>query len=431
MAQLAWGAATDAGQVRTSNEDQWWADGRVFAVADGMGGHQAGEIASELAIARIMAAFEEPEESADALAEAIDAANRQIFEASTTDPEQHGMGTTVTALALLQSADGSERLVVGNVGDSRTYRVRHGALEQMTVDHSYVQELVAGGHITAAEARNHPRRNIVTRALGIEPEIEVDSWTLDLHRGDRYILCSDGLVDEVPDDEILEIAVAHSDAQRAAQELVDAANAHGGHDNVTVVVVDVLDGDDPPPPPSTPAAEVDSWNETTAEIPQVGDSDDHSDAGDLVTAATIVDGDQPAASNDTVNSADSAGPTDIEATTEPTKRRRRSGLLTFVLGIGAAAVLVFGAAIFAAWARSGYFVDFDETDRVVVYQGQNDSVLWFNPTIRAVTGRTRATLDERSIELVEDRFRFDSLSAAEQFVTERLELAPDETPTRS
>jgi len=457
MAELRWGAATDAGRVRTSNEDHLWADGQLFAVADGMGGHQAGEVASALAVARLSRALSRPEPTPDALVAAIEDANREIFAASTTDPDQQGMGTTITALALITPGDSESGsyLVLGNVGDSRTYRIRHGVLEQVTVDHSYVQELVAGGHISPAEARTHPRRNIVTRALGIEPEIEVDSWRVQPYRGDRYILCSDGLVDEVPDDDILEIAIAHGDPTEAAQALVDTANANGGHDNISVVVVDVIDGDEPPPIGTTTDTATNGtadavsagWDETTDEIPLVDDIDDgdHPDDDEAVSDdGHSDDNTDDNTDHNTDHSADEGdgerGETDSAENTAATAEaenmataptRRRSRLWTFILSIGAAAVLVFGAAIFAAWARSGYFVDFDDNDRVVVYKGQSSSILWFNPTVSADTGRTRDALDERSIELVEDRFRFDSLSAAERFVTERLEVAEDDNRTGS
>ena len=136
-------------------------------------------------------------------------------------------------------------LAMVNVGDSRTYVLRDGVLHRVSVDHSYVQELVSTGHITEAEARHHPRRNIITRALGIEPTVRVDTRVLPLLRGDRWVMCSDGLVDEVDDSDIARIAIEHTDPQTAADALVAAANEQGGRDNVTVVVVDVLDGDDP------------------------------------------------------------------------------------------------------------------------------------------------------------------------------------------
>ena len=143
-----------------------------------------------------------------------------------------------------------ELFALVNVGDSRTYLLRHGRLRRVTIDHSYVQELVATGHITDDEARTHPRRNIVTRALGIDPAVRVDAWTLPIVRGDRFLLCSDGLVDEVRDDDIVEVLRDVEDPQQAAEQLVELANRSGGRDNITVIVVDVLDGA-PPPDPDT------------------------------------------------------------------------------------------------------------------------------------------------------------------------------------
>jgi hypothetical protein len=155
------------------------------------------------------------------------------------------MGTTLTALAVLTTPDAAPRFALLNVGDSRTYVLRNGRLRRVSIDHSYVQELVSTGHITELEARNHPRRNIVTRALGIEPTVRVDTWVLPLVKGDRYLLCSDGLVDEVEDGEIAALLHEFSDPQAAAESLVARANDNGGRDNTTVLVVDVLEGDEP------------------------------------------------------------------------------------------------------------------------------------------------------------------------------------------
>ena len=135
-----------------------------------------------------------------------------------------------------------------NIGDSRTYLLRHGRLRRITVDHNYVQELVNAGHITDDEARSHPRRNIITRALGIDPSVRVDAWTLPIVRGDRFLLCSDGLSDEVHDTELQQILTDNEDPQAAADALTVAANGHGGRDNITAVVVDVVEGHDPPAP---------------------------------------------------------------------------------------------------------------------------------------------------------------------------------------
>ena len=152
------------------------------------------------------------------------------------------MGTTLTAAALLASAenvDQPSQMVIANVGDSRTYLLRTGELRQLSVDHSYVQELVTEGLLTIEEAHTHPRRNIVTRALGIDSQVSVDTWTIPMFDGDRFMLCSDGLVDEVPLAEITELMQEHSAPQQIAERLVAAAKRHGGRDNITVIVIDV------------------------------------------------------------------------------------------------------------------------------------------------------------------------------------------------
>lgn len=243
---LAWGAATHAGRVREGNEDAFVAEPLVFGVADGMGGHQAGEVASAIAADTLHERLANGAASVDVAVAAVVEANAAIFQGAHTNLEQRGMGTTLTALVVLPDTVAGARLAVLNVGDSRTYVLRNGRLRRVTVDHSYVQELVSTGHISEVEARNHPRRNIVTRALGIEPSVRVDTWVLPFVRGDRYVLCSDGLVDEVSDTEIGEVLAVHASPQAAAEALVDLALEHGGRDNVTVVVVDSLEGDDPP-----------------------------------------------------------------------------------------------------------------------------------------------------------------------------------------
>ena len=223
----------------------------VLGIADGMGGHLAGEVASQLAVEIIRDRLGGGAANLDVVVAAVAEANASIFQAAHANADQRGMGTTLTAIALIRDLDDdqfgadAEQLVLVNVGDSRAYVHRDGVLRRASIDHSYVQELVATGHITEAEARTHPRRNIVTRALGIEPQVRVDTWTLRLVQGDRYVLCSDGLVDEVDDGEIEDVLNTFDDPQDAADELVARANTHGGRDNVTVIVVDVLAGGDP------------------------------------------------------------------------------------------------------------------------------------------------------------------------------------------
>jgi protein phosphatase len=211
-----------------------------------MGGHAAGEVASAIAAGTLRDRLAAGAESVDVVVAAVVEANASIFQGAHSNAAQRGMGTTLTAMVVLVDANGQRRLAVVNVGDSRSYVMRAGRLRRVTIDHSYVQELVSTGHITETEARSHPRRNIVTRALGIEPNVRVDTWVLPFVQGDRYVLCSDGLVDEVDDAEIAELMLANASPQVAAEALVAAANEHGGRDNVTVVVVDVLEGEEPP-----------------------------------------------------------------------------------------------------------------------------------------------------------------------------------------
>jgi protein phosphatase len=214
-----------------------------------MGGHLAGEVASEMAVTRLQENLpEDRTNSLDELVAAIVVANTEIYDGSVADPDRAGMGTTITAIAVVADPHDGQAFGIANVGDSRCYVMRHARLRQLTIDHSFVQELVAEGAINRDEARTHPRRNIVTRALGIEPSVRVDSWTMPIFQGDRLLLCSDGLVDEITDDHISDLLIEHTDPGAAAQALVDAANASGGRDNVTVVVVDVLEGDAPPDP---------------------------------------------------------------------------------------------------------------------------------------------------------------------------------------
>ena len=248
---LAWGVCTDPGRVRADNEDSYVAEPMVLGIADGMGGHQAGEVASQLAVDILRERLGGGAANLDVVVAAVAEANASIFQAAHANADQRGMGTTLTAIALIRDVQedqfgaDAEQLVLVNVGDSRAYVHRAGVLRRASIDHSYVQELVATGHITEAEARTHPRRNIVTRALGIEPQVRVDTWTLRLVQGDRYVLCSDGLVDEVTDDDIQDLLNRFDDPQEAAEELVALANVHGGRDNITVVVADVLAGADP------------------------------------------------------------------------------------------------------------------------------------------------------------------------------------------
>lgn len=233
------GSCTHVGQLRDGNEDSFVAEDGLYFVADGMGGHSAGEVASAIAVktlADLHLSAERGLADEDQVADAVSTANLAIFMEAIEDPSKAGMGTTLTGLVVTEPL--AHRVVVANVGDSRTYLWRHGELRQVTKDHSHVQSLVDRGAITRAEARVHFQRNIVLRAMGIESHVDVDTFPLEVEDGDRFIMCSDGLVDEAPDEEIEAEIRQSNGVQDLADRLVDLANRNGGRDNITVVVVD-------------------------------------------------------------------------------------------------------------------------------------------------------------------------------------------------
>ena len=227
-------AMTDIGRVRQINEDSCYTPEpgeRFCAVADGMGGHNAGEVASALAVqvfSEIMRGVEVV--TSDAMKNAVVRANEAVYAASLESEKVSGMGTTFSALAM----EGSTAFIA-HVGDSRVYLVRRGALIQMTLDHTLVEEMVMKGLISVKEARVHPRRNIITRALGTDERIEVDMTQVDLRQGDVFFLCSDGLTNHVPEREILEQALAEGDWQEKLRHLVGTALENGGSDNITAM----------------------------------------------------------------------------------------------------------------------------------------------------------------------------------------------------
>jgi serine/threonine protein phosphatase PrpC len=238
--RLSSSAGSDVGRMRSGNEDSYFCGQTVFAVADGLGGHQGGEVASAAAVeplARLDGrGFLDPSEAAEALAAAIREANQAILDRAAGDPALYGMGTTVTAAAVA----GDGQLQLAHVGDSRAYRLREGALDQLTTDHTVVGELVRRGRLTPEQAAIHPERSILTRAVGLDPRVPVDlPDPLELRSGDQLLLCSDGLTEAVGDDRIAQLLSAAPDGQAACRSLIDAANDAGGPDNITVVLVRV------------------------------------------------------------------------------------------------------------------------------------------------------------------------------------------------
>jgi protein phosphatase len=346
--------------VRTVNQDSALCGATVFAVADGMGGHAGGEIASSTAVAVLEGALGSVG-SPEGLVEAIRSANEAILSASLDDPSLAGMGTTLVAATLVGTADG-DVLVIANVGDSRAYLFHDGRLRQVTDDHSLAAEMVRNGDISDVEAARHPQRHVITRALGIDGTVDVDLFELRLGSGDRILLCSDGLTNELSDEEITRVLSSEDDPVTAAEDLVRRANAHGGADNITVVVVDAL------------VAE--SSGESTAA---------HRVVPTVATVAAIPSS-RPVADRPVPREHARPIPED-ESWLE---RRRRLGVrraLTFrvVLFVVLLLGVLAGAWYFLRWyAMSSYYVT-SEGDSIVIYQGRPGGVFWFQPRLVTVS----------------------------------------------
>jgi serine/threonine protein phosphatase PrpC len=396
MTTLRTGAATDVGRVRTNNQDQLLVTTELFAVADGMGGHAAGEVASLTAVEALKAAYR-VHGGTEGLVAAAEHANRSIWEQAQGNPELHGMGTTLVAVALVNEDD-EDRLAVVNVGDSRVYLLRQGELEQLTTDHSLVQELVDDGQLTEIEATVHPQRHVLTRALGVDSEVKVDMLEVLPMKGDRLLLCSDGLPRELTDVQVASILRRLADPSDAARELVSAAKKHGGNDNITVVIVDVIDDDDLSLNASQ-SLEFDTGVLIPTPIPSE-------------TAGKIETGPAAGPGGRFHRSAREALP--------PAPKRRA---ITFrVVGFVALLVALVGGAGFAvAWyARGSYFVGLNG-DLLTIYKGRPGGLLWFEPTVaRATKVRTSEVLPSRLSDLRSGKEE-PSLSQAVDYVS-RLQL---------
>ena len=361
---LKHGVATDTGNVRPQNEDAYVASDQLFAVADGMGGHNAGEVASALATTLLLERAVGQTLTPEWFVEAITSINRTIHESAAESTERRGMGTTICALALVEPQEETaepQQVALANVGDSRIYLARAGTFRQLSVDHSYVQELVTEGLITEEEARVHPRRNIVTRALGIDDRVAVDSWLIPLFSGDRFILCSDGLVDEVPTADIAALAAQQREPQIIADALVALAKRNGGRDNITVVVVDAI-GDSPQSFIGEPALE-----------------------------------------------------------THLTRSKKK-----WVFGVGVTLALLVSLVITGRNARSGYFLTFENssaTAAVCIDHGSSSRVLWFMPTRELCTDLMRSDLIPALQRQIDNHSRLSSFIDAQRYVAALKEVS--------
>lgn len=355
---------SDVGQIRKSNEDALLSKESVFAVADGMGGHLAGEVAAATALEPIAdldgKVFPDATAAVTALRDAVVSANATVSELAQREPSYHGMGTTLTA-AMVEG----RRLHVAHVGDSRAYLLRDGQFSQLTDDHTLVQHLIDEGQITREEAASHPQRSIITRAIGVSPEVEVDSMSLDLEPGDQLLLCSDGLTGVIDDEEIARRLAAREDPETTVHGLIARANEAGGPDNITVLL---LRYEDPDAPARTPAAPRTITISTRDDRPQ-------SDwAGQLGNYGSLTRG----------------GPVGDAEDDDPQRAGRMLGrAAAIVLAIAVLGGLIVGGAQFLL-SRS-FFVGLDGSE-VVIYEGIDAEIGPFE--LYRVVERPGLTLDE-------------------------------------
>ena len=265
MAIGAYAVASDTGRRRRRNEDNYVVAPPLFAVADGMGGAQAGEVASRLATAALEGGTTEELSGLERVDALIQEANRRIYDRASTDPSASGMGTTMT-VALVEGMT----VMIGHVGDSRAYLVRGDTMEQLTEDHSLVNELLKSGKLSEEEAHVHPQRSVITRAVGTDPDVDVDAFTIEAEDGDVFLICSDGLTDMVDDVDILELVDRNrGDLEQAVRSLVQFANKEGGEDNITAVAFRISASGEPALEDTVtmPALTDEEPDEETAESP--------------------------------------------------------------------------------------------------------------------------------------------------------------------
>jgi len=340
LTRWRYAAATDTGYVRESNQDALFVDDALAIVADGMGGHAAGEVASAMTVETIYQGFLN-QATLDAVVRSFDTANREVLSDAKTNPDRFGMGTTAICVALLDEPGDGRAPVLFHVGDSRAYQLRDGALRQLTQDHSVAEEWVRMGRLTPEEALVHPRRHQLTRAIGVDQPLEIDVQSLSVQKGDRVLLCSDGLSNELTPEQIATLASADVSLDEAVQSLVLAAKNAGGRDNISAVLL-----------------EFDEVYETATPINRV------------ITPLP------PA-----------PPPADVVTALLPSRAKRQRRLVTWRT---TAAVLVLAGvawgfvAVMHWYAYANFYITAD-AGHVVIYQGQPGGVLWYQPKLAHVT----------------------------------------------
>lgn len=330
MTRWRYAGATDTGLVRQSNQDAIYVDDRLAMVADGMGGHAAGEVASAIAIDLIRDGFE-ANPTVEGLYHAINAANLAVLDNARDIPDHFGMGTTVIVVGLTRDGEGVTSPTLFHVGDSRAYQLRDGALRQLSDDHSVAEEWVRMGRLTPEEAAVHPRRHQLTRGVGVEDTIAIDVLSLHAEPGDRILLCSDGLSNELDDDTLARLASAPFTLDEAVAQLVESARQAGGRDNISAVLM-----------------EFDEVNVASVPIKRTVTSD-----------------------------APAAAPV-AKAATAPSRRRRRLTWRVWAAFLVLAAVIGGFFVVVHWYAYSSYYLA-DDAGYIAVYQGQPSGVLWYKP----------------------------------------------------
>ncbi len=411
MTLLRSGSATDTGLVRSVNQDLAVETSTLFAVADGMGGHAGGEVAARLAVDALTVAFGR-QPTGSGLSEAVTEANTVVWQHSQDNPELRGMGTTLTAVALVNEA-GQDVLALVNVGDSRSYRFHDGQISQITTDHSLAEEMVRSGELTSAEAAVHPHRHILTRALGVSEQVTVDLWRILPVRGDRFLLCSDGLTNELTPEQITEVLSSVGDPEQAAQLLVQAARTHGGSDNITVVVVDVVVGEE------------DSVTPVVAAV-----------AGDFTTSTE--------APHHLAGVAPDAYPTSVAEEKPPGRRERRRAkrrarrlargrrLITFrtLLFVVLLAAVVAGALYAVRWYDTNSFYVGVDNNELIIYQGRIGGFLWYHPTVVERTAVTTADVPSTYLAQLNAGVTETSVAAAQAYINNlKQDLVTQQNPS--
>jgi protein phosphatase len=447
--QLRGAIASHVGNVRENNQDRAHFGGYVAAVADGMGGHQGGEMAASIAISEFLP-IDQPI-GPGGLVELVEEANRAVFERA-SDPELRGMGTTLVAVALRPD---EEKISIVNVGDSRAYFFRNHDLSQLTNDHSLVEDLVRQKRLTKEEALHHPQRNILTRALGIASHVEVDRFLVDVQVGDRFLLCSDGLFNEVDEIDIARLLAESARPNEAAEQLVSAALAGAGRDNVTVAVVDVVaegeGGNLSNRPAETLLVPTVGINTGEFEVTAESAAGTTQPAPAPATAAGPAPGvgraePQPVVPGEQVRNQNQPNPTSgldgepdhrmsaleldrldevprYETAEYPTvevhdRKRSRIGLMVTVIGVLAllAGIGYLGVSVVS---KRGYYVGADGESRVTVFQGRPGGLLWVEPSpVGEGTDLALSDLTEEDQERVEAELTFPSEAEALAFIEE-------------